>query len=63
MRFAYVRVQVEIETTKPILENVHVVDVESRLFQQIVVVEWAPYYYRKRERVGHDYVKRRVTMV
>ncbi|XP_016499265.2 uncharacterized protein LOC107817887 [Nicotiana tabacum] len=53
MRISFARMLVEVNVTKPLPEEIEVIDPKGRSFQQVVRYDWKPLFCNKCQVIGH----------
>lgn len=53
MRISFARMLVEVNVTKPLPEEIEVIDPKGRSFQQVVRYGWKPLFCNKCQVIGH----------
>ncbi|TMW81375.1 hypothetical protein EJD97_010021 [Solanum chilense] len=53
-RISYARMLIEVNVTKPIPQQITVMDPNGRTFMQEIVMEWKPQYCDKCQKIGHQ---------
>ena len=57
-RISFARLLIEVDVTKPLPQNVMIVEESGRMLEQRVRFEWAPSFCKKCQVVGHDCIKK-----
>lgn len=53
-RISFARILIEVNVTKPLPDEVEVMDPTGRFFQQPVLYDWKPNFCEKCMKIGHD---------